>query len=103
MAKRSKISIVRQQLEEDGLNKQQTDFLVKFYEMIRRRSDPTNHNIFCNEIGDPLGLSVDNVRELVEYFRKRPHRYTATNGRSDFASFTATDYFMRWLHNIGVK
>ena len=103
MARQSKLRIVRQQLEAKGLNEDQVNFLTKLYEVIRRRSDPTNHNIFCDEIGNPLNLSVDAVRELVQQFKKDPYHYTTTNGRFDFASFNATDYFMEWLYEIGVK
>ena len=99
---RSKLSVVRQHLEKDGLDKQQTDFLVKVYEMIRRRSDPTNHNIFCDEIGNLINMDKDTVWKLANHFKKRPYWYINIDVDKDFASLRATTFFIKFLKDIGV-
>ena len=97
MAHKSKLEKVRGYFEKEGFDKQQTDFLVKFYEMIRRRSDPTNHNIFCDEIGDLINMSKDTVWELANYFKKRPYRYINIDVDKKFASLRASTYFVELL------
>jgi len=97
MAHKSKLSIVRAYFEKEGLDKQQVDFLVKFYEMIRRRSDPTNHNIFCDEIGDKINMSKDTIWELANYFKKRPYRYINIDVDKKFASLRASTYLVELL------
>ena len=100
--KQSKESIVRAHLAEKNLTEDQTEFLVLLYKKIRRCSDPTNHNIWCNVMGDKLGMEDRRIRNLVNYFKDYPYRLTNTNESENFSSFWATDYFVDWMKDIGV-
>lgn len=103
MARQSKLSIVRAQLQQKNLTENQINFVLNLYKKIRRNSDPASHHVWCDEISQPMNISVEEVQELVGFFKGWPYRFTATNGREDCAGFRCTDYFVDWLHDIGVK
>ena len=102
MAHKSKLDKVRAYFEKEGLNEQHVDFLVKLYEMIRRRSDPTNHNIFCDEIGDRINMDKDTVWEIANHFKQSPYWYINIDVNKEFASLRASTCFIRLLEKIGV-
>ena len=99
----SKLSIVRSQLQEKNLTDVQVEFVINLYKKVNRNCDPASHHIFCDEISKPMGVTVEEVQQLVGFFKGWPYRFTATNGREDCAGFRCTDYFVDWLHEIGVK
>ena len=105
--KMTKQSKVRSLLEQKNLTEDQLAFLLAVYKTIRRKSNPVLHHMFCDEIAMSMSNSDQkfdkgDVCEMVGELQEKPHKFVATNGRTDCAGFRATDYFVDWLKENGV-